>query len=89
MSAMQLLPDLCVSLVSDLVHVIGSCVAESSRSHVVFNLTALSHSELANLKAGFARWLAGMKPERMVRWYTLVRKLILVVEQIYGEDPCP
>jgi hypothetical protein len=85
MSAMQLLSDLSECLADELARGIGS-LAEPCRSRLESLLKVLSHSELADLKGGLTGWLSGMKPERMTKQYTLVRQLILDVEQIFSQE---
>jgi hypothetical protein len=82
---MQLLPDLPASLASELAYLLAR-VAEPCRNQVAAMLTDVSRSGLADLQGSLAQWLAGMKPEAMIERYTLVRQLILVAVQIYGEE---
>ena len=82
MSTMQLLPDLSECLANVLAGEIGN-LAEPCRTCLVSMLELHFHSEPEDLPSGLAGWLAGMKPEAMVKQYAQVRQLILVAEQIH------
>jgi hypothetical protein len=82
---MQLLPDLPDNLASELAHLLAR-VSVPCRGQVAAMLTGVSCSGSADLQGSLAQWLAGMKPEAMIERYTLVRQLILVAVQIYGEE---
>ena len=59
------------------------------RHHMESILIVFSPPELAGLRGCLALGLAGMKPEVMVKRCTLVRNLILVLEQIIREKGHP
>jgi hypothetical protein len=85
MSSMHFLPDLSECLAHELAGAISN-MAEPCRSRLVSMLMLRSHSELAHLPSDLALWLAGMKPEVMVKQYSLVRQIILDLEQIHCDE---
>ena len=84
---MQLLPDLSECLANELTRGISS-VSEPYRNRLVAFLQVQSHSELTNFTSDLTRWLGRMKPEVMVKYYNLVRHLILDAEQVFEEELC-
>jgi hypothetical protein len=85
MSAMQVLPELSESLAHELAIEVSN-LAEPYRNRLVAFLKVQSHSELADLKSDLSGWLGRMKPEVMVKYYTLVRHLILDAEQVFSQE---
>jgi hypothetical protein len=85
---MALLPDLSECLAGELTHAI-SRIAEPGRGQVESMLRVLSRSELPDLCLGLTAWLEGMKPEVMVKRYTLMRLFLQAVEQIYPQEGLP
>jgi hypothetical protein len=88
MSTMALLPELSECLAGELTHAI-SRIAEPGRGQVESMLRVLSCSELPDLRLGLTAWLGSMKPELMVKRYTLMRQLILILEEIILEEGYP
>ena len=88
MNAIQLLPDITECLSN--VQIFGNAsAAEPYRRHMESILIEFSPPELADLNDCLPVGLAEMKPDVMVKRCTLVRKLILVLEQIIREKVHP
>jgi len=85
MIAMQRLPDLSECIANELTYGIGSA-AEPCHSQVGSRRMVLPPTGMADLKGGLTLWLAGMKPEVMVKRYIRMRQLSVVEQQYREED---
>jgi len=82
---MKPLPELSECLANELAVGIEQ-VAEPYRTRLVALLKVQSGSELVNLKAELANWLAQMETVFMVKQYTQTRQLIHEAAEIFRQE---